>query len=99
MILIIIKKLDVFKTLSKKYGTNIASLKKKIKNLRTQFHREHNTITKTFSGQSPIKKMKWCYYHCLCFLLDIDLPRKGTPTYTNESDEVELRKKVFLFTY
>jgi hypothetical protein len=55
------KKLDILQNLSEKYGNDIIALKKKIKNLRTQFHREHKAITNTTSGQSAIKKNKWCY--------------------------------------
>jgi hypothetical protein len=51
------QKLDILQNLSEKYGNDIIALKKKIKNLRTQFHREHKAITNTTSGQSAIKKI------------------------------------------
>lgn len=93
------RKLDIFQKLSKKFECDIPTLKRKIKNLRTQFHREHKAITKTVSGQSPIKKIKWCYYDGLSFLLDVDLPRQGTSTHdeSDEIDEIEVRKNHLVY--
>lgn len=89
------KKFDVYKRLSEKYGTDLVEVKKKIKNIRSQFHREHKAITKTTTGQSPKKKSKWCYYDSLLFLLDVDSPREGVSIGTQESD-VEVKTISFI---
>ncbi|XP_068081272.1 uncharacterized protein [Anabrus simplex] len=69
--------MDTLKRLSYKYNCSVQELKKKIKNLRTAFHREHKRIQKVkTSGASPLRG-KICFgYNLLTFLLDIDAPSK-----------------------
>lgn len=74
------KKVDVLKEMSTSLGCDVPEVKKKIKNLRSQFHREHKMMYKTSSGQAAPAKTKWCFYASLCFLLSVDTPRDGTCT-------------------
>lgn len=75
-------KSDKLKLLATKYECSVDELKKKIKNLRSAFHREHKRITKPKSGSSP-KKEKWFAYNLLTFLLDVDIPRQTFSTAEN----------------
>ncbi|KAG8314594.1 hypothetical protein J6590_089520 [Homalodisca vitripennis] len=75
-------KCDKLKELAIKYDCSVTDLKKKIKNLRSAFHREHKRITKPKSGSSP-KKEKWFAYNLLKFLLDVDIPRETFSTAEN----------------
>ncbi|KAG8241688.1 hypothetical protein J6590_081422 [Homalodisca vitripennis] len=68
-------KCDKLKQLAIKYDCSVTDLKKKVKYLRSAFHREHKRITKPKSGSSP-KKEKWFAYNLLTFLLDVDIPRE-----------------------
>ncbi|XP_047499741.1 uncharacterized protein LOC125046132 isoform X4 [Penaeus chinensis] len=70
-------KLDALRGLAEKYNCDVEMLKKKIKNLRTAFRREHKRLTQKKSGSSPIKTGKWFAYELLLFLLDVDTPRPG----------------------
>lgn len=74
------KKVDVLKEIATSLGCDVAEVRKKIKNLRTQFNREHKMMFKTSSGQATPAKTKWCFYESLCFLLSVDTPREGTST-------------------
>ncbi|KAG8314676.1 hypothetical protein J6590_087261 [Homalodisca vitripennis] len=76
-------KCDKLKQLAIKYDCSVTDLKKKVKNLRSAFHREHKRITKPKIGSSP-KKEKWFAYNLLTFLLDVDIPRETV--LTNEGE-------------
>lgn len=69
-------KIDVLNNLAEKYSTAINDVKKKIKNLRTAFHREHKVYKLKKGDTSPIKKPRWFAYEPLKFLLDVDKPRQ-----------------------
>ncbi|KAG8323548.1 hypothetical protein J6590_001260 [Homalodisca vitripennis] len=72
-------KCDKLKQLAINYNCSVTDLKKKVKKLRSAFHREHKRITKPKSGSSP-KKEKWFGYNLLTFLLDVDIPRETFST-------------------
>ncbi|KAG8338555.1 hypothetical protein J6590_000225 [Homalodisca vitripennis] len=74
------------KPLAIKYDCSVTDLKKKVKNLRSAFHRKHKRITKPKSGSSP-KKEKWFAYNLLSFLLDVDIPRETFSTAENSEEE------------
>ncbi|KAK3860557.1 hypothetical protein Pcinc_033398 [Petrolisthes cinctipes] len=70
-------KLDALRLLAEQYQCDVATVKRKIKNLRTAFRREHNIRTRKKSGSSPIKKSKWFGYDLLLFLVDVEIARPG----------------------
>ena len=78
-------KLDALTLLATEYETDVASIKRKIKILRTAFRREHHIRSRGKSGSSPIKKTKWFAYDALLFLTDVEIARPGY------SSEVESR--------
>lgn len=72
-------KRDVLLGLAQKYNSDEDSVKKKIKNLRSAFHREHNRLTNKKSGSGSTKESKkWFAYESLQFILDVTEPRPGT---------------------
>ncbi|XP_017133919.1 mediator of RNA polymerase II transcription subunit 2 [Drosophila elegans] len=62
-------KYEALKLLSHKYGTEIRSIRSKIKSLRSSFHREHG---KVLSGRSRgvIYQPMWFAYEAIRFILD-----------------------------
>ncbi|XP_033158807.1 homeobox protein cut isoform X1 [Drosophila mauritiana] len=62
-------KYEALKLLSQKYGTEIRSIRSKIKSLRSSFHREHG---KVLSGRSRgvIYQPMWFAYEAIRFILD-----------------------------
>ena len=70
-------KLGAQRKLAKRFDCDVAMVKKKIKNLRTAFRREHRGVTKKKSESSPIKRSKWFAYDLLMFLVDVDSSRPG----------------------
>ena len=70
-------KLDALRGLADKFKCDLATVKKRIKNLRNAFRREHKSQTQKKSGSSPINRSKWFAYDLLIFLLDVDNPRLG----------------------
>jgi len=70
-------KIDKLKQLSVKYECTLSDVKKKIKNLRSAFHRERKKL-KSKSGSSPSKKGKWFAFDSLSFLLDVDVSKVST---------------------
>lgn len=64
-------------------------VKRKIKNLRSAFHREHKKLTQKKSGSSPRKKGKWFAYELLSFLLDVDVPKSTLSTAGSDEEDFE----------
>ncbi|BFF97608.1 uncharacterized protein DMAD_05987 [Drosophila madeirensis] len=62
-------KYEALKLLSEKYGTEIRSIRSKIKSLRSSFHREHG---KVLSGRSRgvLYQPMWFAYEAIRFILD-----------------------------
>lgn len=72
-------KRDVLLGLAQKYNLDEETIKKKIKNLRSAFHREHNRLYNKKSGSGSSKdSKKWFAYESLQFILDVTEPRPGT---------------------
>lgn len=87
-------KYDKLSLLASKYNCSVTDIKKKIKNLRSAFHRERNKLeTSKKSGSSPSKKKTWFGYDLLGFLRDVDLPR---PTTSTSSDTVDCEVNFFI---
>ncbi|XP_066903334.1 uncharacterized protein [Halyomorpha halys] len=74
---------DRLRLLASKYNCTVSRIKKKIKNLRSAFHRERYKLL------SSGKKGKWFAFDLLRFLEDVDLPPKSTSS-TAGSDEEDL---------
>ncbi|XP_053688861.1 uncharacterized protein LOC128738059 [Sabethes cyaneus] len=92
------KKLDVFKEMTKVLGCTIAEIKQKIKNLRSQFHREHKAV-KLAAGQGRSPKTQWCFYGSLQFLLSADTAdRKGmfTDSYIEDNYDKATKEEAIL---
>lgn len=90
-------KLDAHQKLSQKFNCDVAFIKKKIKNLRTSFRREHKNMTEKKSGSSGSKKNKWFAYDLLLFLRDVETPRTG---FSSEVDDVPVSgDEVSRYTY
>ncbi|KAK7079453.1 hypothetical protein SK128_023808, partial [Halocaridina rubra] len=70
-------KLDALLGLAEKFNCDVPMVKKKIKNLRTVFRREHKNLIQRKCGSSSMKRSKWFAYDLLIFLLDVDNPRLG----------------------
>ncbi|KAK7073866.1 hypothetical protein SK128_009897, partial [Halocaridina rubra] len=70
-------KLDALLGLAEKFNCDVPVVKKKIKNLRTAFRREHKSVTQRKCCSSPMKRSKWFAYDLLIFLLDVNNPRLG----------------------
>ncbi|XP_073956163.1 uncharacterized protein isoform X1 [Choristoneura fumiferana] len=64
------KKRSVVAGLAQKYCVEDGALKKKIKNLRSAFHREHHRLTNR-KGGSVDESRKWFAYDALRFILDV----------------------------
>lgn len=88
------QKMDTFKRLANQYECSVDEVKKKIKNLRSAFHRERKRLQKG-SGASPVKGKVWFGYDLLTFLLDTDVPRQTIST-TCGSAEPEVNMLQFL---
>ncbi|XP_049835039.1 uncharacterized protein LOC126278808 [Schistocerca gregaria] len=59
-----------------KYEIEESTVKKKIKNLRSAFHREHSRVTSTKSDSATnLEDRKWFAYESLKFILDVTEPR------------------------
>lgn len=82
------KKTIVIRNLAKKYNMTEDFIRKKIKNLRSAFHREHKTLMNK-SKSNRQKKAKWFAYEPLLFLLEID-PFKSE-FFTEEYHSSEVR--------
>ncbi|KAK9880862.1 hypothetical protein WA026_013187 [Henosepilachna vigintioctopunctata] len=67
---------DKLAQLSGKYDCTLMELKKKIKNLRSAFHRERKKLQEKKSGSSPSKKGKWFAYELLSFQLTPMYPKQ-----------------------
>lgn len=65
-------KLGELQKLATKFDCDVATIKKKIKNLRSAFRREQ----KQLSGSSK-KRSTWFAYDLLLFILDVENPRSG----------------------
>ncbi|XP_066978153.1 uncharacterized protein [Macrobrachium rosenbergii] len=87
-------KLDALRGLAEKFSCDVAQVKKKIKNLRTAFRREHKSLTQKKSGSSPIKGSKWFAYDLLIFILDVDNPRPGYSSEVEPQAEQPIRVEV-----
>lgn len=70
----------VLLALAQKYNLDEDGIKKKIKNLRSAFHREHHRLTnKIKSGSGSNKEIKkWFAYEPLKFILGVTEPRPRT---------------------
>nr|CAI5823421.1 unnamed protein product [Callosobruchus analis] len=78
-------KRDYLLGLARKYDLVEDDIKKKIKNLRSAFHREHNRIVNKKSGSGFTNdNKKWFAYDSLKFILDVTEPRAGTSSTINE---------------
>lgn len=64
------KKRSVVANLAQKYCVEDGALKKKIKNLRSAFHREHHRLTNR-KGGAVDESRKWFAYDALRFILDV----------------------------
>lgn len=87
-------KLDALRLLAELYQCDVATVRSKIKNLRTAFHREHNSRTRKKSGSSPTKKSKWFGYDLLLFLVDVEIARPGYSSQV-EAECIEVRQYYF----
>lgn len=76
----------------------VLELKKKIKNLRSAFHREHKKLKGKKSGSSPSKKGKWFAYEQLRFLLDVDVPKYTLSTAGSDEEEFEVSFFKYIYT-
>lgn len=74
-----------------KYKLPVPELKKKIKNLRSAFRREHKKMQIKKSGSSPNKKGKWWAYDVMTFLLDVDEPKSTSSTAGSDEEDSEVR--------
>ena len=81
---------DKLKELATKYNCTVVEIKKKIKNLRSAFHRERKRVQKKKSGSSPSKKGKWFAYELLTFLLDVDIPKSTLSTASTDEEDYEV---------
>ncbi|KAJ8880517.1 hypothetical protein PR048_016987 [Dryococelus australis] len=77
-------KFDTLKQLSNQYDCSVGEVKK-IKNLRSAFHREHRRLQKG-SSASPMKGIVWFGYDLLTFLHNTDVPRKTMSTACDSED-------------
>ncbi|XP_019870976.1 uncharacterized protein LOC109599427 [Aethina tumida] len=83
--------------LAAKYNCEVWELKKKIKNLRSAFHREHKKLS-TLKKRGP----KWFAYDRLCFLLngakhqDCDKSEDERYEESNNEDSLELSVHQFI---
>ncbi|XP_037719476.1 homeobox protein cut [Drosophila subpulchrella] len=62
-------KYEALKLLSQKYGTEIRSIRSKIKSLRSSFHREHGKVL-SGRGRGVIYQPMWFAYEAIRFILD-----------------------------
>lgn len=69
---------DKLKQLASKNDCSVLKIKKKIKNLRTAFHRERKKLQKLKKSDSSPKKKNGL--PMMNFLLDVDVPRKTIST-------------------
>nr|CAI5862376.1 unnamed protein product [Callosobruchus analis] len=67
---------DAWVTLAGKIGKNVAEVKRKVKNILTQFARERRRRTMKKSGAAAYFKSKWFAYESLLFLSDKNKIRK-----------------------
>lgn len=81
---------DKLKQLASKYNCTVAEVKKKIKNLRSAFHRERKKLQSKKSGSSPSKKGKWFAYELLSFLVDVDVPKSTLSTAGSDEEDFEV---------
>ncbi|XP_057654721.1 uncharacterized protein LOC130892977 [Diorhabda carinulata] len=81
---------DKLTQLSGKYDCTLMELKKKIKNLRSAFHRERKKLQEKKSGSSPSKKGKWFAYELLSFLIDVDVPKTTSSTAGSDEEEFDV---------
>ena len=59
--------------LAERYGGNLEGIKKKIKNLRSVFHREHKKLTSKMCGSNfELPARRWFAYDAMQFILDAD---------------------------
>lgn len=78
---------DKLKHLASKYECPVLEVKKKIKNLRSAFHREHKKLQASKKSDSSVsKKVKWFAYEPLSFLSEVDVVRLTTSTANNGDD-------------
>lgn len=82
------KKNQQIQELANKYESTVELIKRKIKNLRCAFHREHKALIIKNSGLNPKKKAKWFAYEALTFLLEVELSKRGNAAEENNSSEV-----------
>ncbi|XP_063364480.1 uncharacterized protein LOC134653107 [Cydia amplana] len=68
-----IKKRKILIAFGQKYGMDEGSVRKKIKNLRSAFHREHHRLTSKMKDESDDVR-KWFAYDALKFILDVTGP-------------------------
>lgn len=81
---------DKLKQLADKYNCTVSEIKKKIKNLRSAFHRERKKLLSKKSGSSPNKRGKWFAYELLSFLIDVDIPKPTLSTAGSEEEDFEV---------
>ena len=89
------KKTTTIRTLAKKYNVTEDFIRKKIKNLRSAFHREHKTLMMQRKSHRQTKA-KWFAYQSLSFLLEIDPTKTEYSTEEYHSSEVRHFFKIYL---
>ncbi|XP_061716396.1 uncharacterized protein LOC133524416 isoform X2 [Cydia pomonella] len=69
------KKRKILIAFGQKYGMDEGSVRKKIKNLRSAFHREHHRLTSKMKDDHESDEVrKWFAYDALKFILDVSEP-------------------------
>jgi hypothetical protein len=92
------KKRDALQELAECFKLSLNEIEKKVKNLKTQFRREHKALcAKKKSGSSP-KKPTWFGYESMLFLLSTTESR-GSRSTIIEEDVQEVIIKLLFFNY
>ncbi|KAH8322945.1 hypothetical protein KR059_011694 [Drosophila kikkawai] len=87
-------KYEALKLLSSKYGTEIRSIRSKIKSLRSSFHREHGKVLSGRSRGVHYQPM-WFAYEAIRFILDgeRDHDQEPEPEQASERDQDQDRDR------
>jgi hypothetical protein len=84
------KRTDALQKLAQKFSSDSKSILKKIKSLRSYFHKEHSNVInkKSGSGADGVFSSSWFAYKQLLFILESDFPRTGRDTINNNDVNV-----------